>query len=96
MRLSSEHSNQSVVIDAAPKEVWEAIVDEDARKAWLDDDREIQIESVEEGRRLVWWWLGEEGASRVEVELVPAVSGTRVVVTESFPLTALTGAFVLA
>ena len=35
---------------------------------------------------MVWWWGGDEGFSRVEVELVPLVSGTRVIVTESFPL----------
>lgn len=93
MWLSQNDSNQSVVIDAEPDEVWEAIVDDDTRADWLDDDRPIDIETVEEGRRLVWWWGGDEGFSRVEVELVPLVSGTRVVVTESFPLTALTAAF---
>ena len=50
------------------------------------------VETVEERRRLVWWWGGDEGFSRVEVELVPLVSGTRVVVTESFPLVPLTAA----
>jgi uncharacterized protein YndB with AHSA1/START domain len=91
MWLSQDNSNQTVVINADPDQVWEAIVDEDARRAWLDDDRPIDIETVEEGRRLVWWWGGEDGYSRVEVELVPAVSGTRVTVTETFPLEALTG-----
>jgi uncharacterized protein YndB with AHSA1/START domain len=90
MWLSSDNSNQSVVIEAEPEEVWEALVDEDRRAAWLEDDRPIDIETVEEHRRLVWWWGGEDGYSRVEVELVPAVSGTRVIVTESFPLQALT------
>ena len=83
-------------MDADPDDVWEAIVDDDVRRAWLDDDRPIDVETVEEGRRLVWWWGGDEGLSRVEIELVPLVSGTRVVVTESFPLTALTAAFALA
>jgi uncharacterized protein YndB with AHSA1/START domain len=99
MWLSTEDSNRSVVIDADPEDVWEAIVDDAAREAWLDDDRPIDIESVEEGRRLVWWWAGDEGMSRVEVELVPLVSGTRVTVTESFPafpLTALSTAFAFA
>jgi uncharacterized protein YndB with AHSA1/START domain len=90
MRLSEDHSNQSVVIEAAPDEVWEAIVDDERRAAWLDDDRPIDVETVEEGRRLVWWWGTDEGGlSRVEVELAPCVSGTQVTVTESFPLTAL-------
>jgi len=96
MWLSKEDSNQSVVIDASPEEVWDAIVDDDTRAEWLEDDRPIDIETVEEGRRLVWWWGGDDGFSRVEVELVPAVSGTRVVVTESFPLGALTAAFACA
>ena len=91
MWLSSDNSNQTVVIDATPDEVWEQLVDDEAREAWLDDDRPIDIETVEEERRLVWWWANEdEGFSRVEIELVPCVSGTRVIVTESFPLTALT------
>ncbi len=62
--------------------MWDSIVDGD----WLDDDREPFVETVEEHRRMVWWWGGDEGFSRVEVELVPPVSGTRVIVTESFPL----------
>jgi uncharacterized protein YndB with AHSA1/START domain len=94
MRLSKDDSNQSVVIDAEPDEVWEAITDDQKRRAWLDDDRPIDVETVEEGRRLVWWWGGDDGFSRVEVELVPLVSGTRVVVTESFPLHAIVALFV--
>jgi uncharacterized protein YndB with AHSA1/START domain len=86
MWLSSDNSNQTVVIDATPEEVWEELVD----GAWLDDDREQFVETVEEHRRMVWWWGSDEGFSRVEVELVPLVSGTRVIVTESFPLDALT------
>ena len=85
MRLSEDHSNQSVVIEAEPEVVWDAITDGD----WLDDDREKHVEVVEEHRRMVWWWGGDEGFSRVEVELEPCVSGTRVTVTESFPLPAL-------
>jgi uncharacterized protein YndB with AHSA1/START domain len=87
MWLSSDNSNQSVVIDAEPEEVWEQLVD----GSWLQDDRETFVETVEEHRRLVWWWGDDEaGYSRVEIELEPLVSGTRVVVTESFPLHALT------
>ncbi len=90
MWLSTDDSNQTVVIDAPADEVWEQLVDDEARQAWLDDDRPIDIESVEEERRLVWWWAGDEGLSRVEIELVPLVSGTRVTVSESFPLQSLT------
>jgi uncharacterized protein YndB with AHSA1/START domain len=92
------HSNQEVVmqrsieIEASPEEVWEAISTEEGREAWLDDDRDVHVEAVEEPSRLVWWWAEEEQWTRVEVTLVPLVSTTRVVVREtapSFPLTAL-------
>jgi uncharacterized protein YndB with AHSA1/START domain len=105
MWLSSDNSNQTVVkeieVDEPPEVVWEAISTERGREAWLDEDeRDVHVESSEEFSRLVWWWLGEDGVSRVEIELVPAVSGTRVIVTESapaaFPLTALATAFALA
>lgn len=86
MWLSDDDSNQTVVIEADPETVWDAIVDGD----WLEDDRERFVETVEEHRRMVWWWGGDEGFSRVEIELVPAVSGTRVTVTEAFPLTTFT------
>lgn len=88
MRLSTDDSNQTVVIDAPAEDVWEAITD----GGWLDDDREVFVETVVEHRRMVWWWGGDGdgGFSRVEIELVPLVSGTRVVVTESFPLTTFT------
>ena len=92
MWLSEDDSNQSVVIDADAETVWEAIVDGD----WLDDDRETFVETVEEHRRMVWWWGGDEGFSRVEVELEPLVSGTRVTVTEAFPLETFTACATLA
>ena len=99
MWLSSDSSNQTVVIEADPETVWEQLVDDEAREAWLDDDRPIDIESVEEGRRLVWWWAGDEGLSRVEIELVPLLdppARTRVTVSESFPLRSLTTCLALA
>jgi uncharacterized protein YndB with AHSA1/START domain len=46
--------------------------------------RHAVVEEVEPGERLAfWWWAGEELATRVELTLQPAVSGTRVVVVES-------------
>ena len=83
---------REIEIDAAPEEIWEAIATDEGRERWLGDDREVVVEVVEAPSRLVWWWAGEEAWSRVEVRLVPAVSATRVIVTESmpaFPLTAL-------
>ena len=91
---------RSIEIDATPEEIWESISTQEGREAWLDDDRPVHVETVEEPSRLVWWWAEEEQWTRVEVTLVPAVSpdrgvATRVVVREtapSFPLTALAAA----
>ena len=87
---------REIEIEAAPEEIWEAISTDEGRERWLDDDREVHVEAVEEPTRLVWWWAGDEQWTRVEVTLVPAVSHTRVVVREtapSFPLTALARAW---
>jgi uncharacterized protein YndB with AHSA1/START domain len=87
---------RDIEIKASPEEIWEAVTTDEGRERWLDDDREVLVEVVDEPRRFVWWWAGEEAWSRVEVRLVPAVSGTRVIVTESvpsFPLTALASGF---
>jgi uncharacterized protein YndB with AHSA1/START domain len=52
-----------------------------------DDERTGFIEEVDEPRRLVFWWSADEAeSSRVEIELEPAVDGTRVRVVESRPL----------
>jgi uncharacterized protein YndB with AHSA1/START domain len=84
---------REIDIEAAPEEVWDALATEEGRERWLDgDEREVLVEVVEEPRRLVWWWAGDEAWSRVEITLVPAVAATRVVVVESapaFPLTTL-------
>jgi len=83
---------REIDIDASPEEIWEAISTDEGRERWLEDDRPVHVETVEEPTRLVWWWAGAEEWTRVEVTLVPAVSHTRVVVRESapaFPLTAL-------
>ena len=87
---------REVEIDATPEEVWEAISSDEARERWLEDDRPVHVESVEEPSRLVWWWAEDERWTRVEVTLEPLVSTTRVVVREtapSFPLTALARAW---
>ena len=87
---------REIEVEAPAEEVWEAIATDEGRERWLEDDREVLVEAVEEPRRLVWWWAGAEAWTRVEVELVPAVSATRVVVTETlpaFPLTALARAW---
>jgi uncharacterized protein YndB with AHSA1/START domain len=81
---------RAVEVDASTDEVWSAISDPELRALWLDDDdarsRELRLDEVDDGRRLVWtWWRpdNEPRASRVEIELAPTVGGTRVVITET-------------
>ncbi|MFL5846477.1 MAG: hypothetical protein ACJ762_17465 [Solirubrobacteraceae bacterium] len=89
---------RTIDIEASPEDVWEAISTDEGREAWLDDDREVHVEAVEEPARLVWWWAGDAEWTRVEITLVPLVSATRVIVRESapsFPMTALARAWAL-
>jgi uncharacterized protein YndB with AHSA1/START domain len=74
-------------VDASPEEVWKALVDEQRRADWLDEpEREIDVEEVRAPDRLVWWWVDDDGRrTRVEVLIVAAPVGARVVVTESIP-----------
>lgn len=87
-----------VEIEASPEQVWEALVTDEGRQAWLQEpDREVYIEVVQAPSRLVWWWGGEdEPATRVEFEIVAVPAGARVVVTESepaFPISRLAMSF---
>jgi uncharacterized protein YndB with AHSA1/START domain len=90
---------REIEIDAPPEEVWESLATEEGRDRWLEEDpeREVHVEVVEEPSRLVWWWWrGDEPATRVELLVVAAPAGSRVVVVESqpaFPLVALATAF---
>jgi len=90
---------REVDIEASPEEVWDALATQEGRDAWLEPDpeREVHVEVVDEPSRLVWWWWrGDEPATRVEVLVVAAPAGARVIVTESepaFPLVALATAF---
>ena len=90
---------REVEIEASPEEVWDALATEEGRERWLEDDpeREIHVEVADEPSRLVWWWWrGDEPATRVELLVVAAPAGARVVVVESqpaFPLVALASAF---
>ena len=84
-------------------EVWRAL----AEPGWLGDDATIElrengdvragertgfVEEVDAPHRLAFWWSapGEE-ATRVELDLDEADSGTRIRVTESRPLAILDG-----
>jgi uncharacterized protein YndB with AHSA1/START domain len=90
---------REIEIEATPEEVWEAVATDEGRERWLDEDaaREIHVEVVQEPTRLVWWWgHGEEPPTRVELLVVAAPGGARVVVTESapsFPLATLQASF---
>ncbi len=91
---------REIEIEASPDEVWDALATEEGRELWLDEpDREIRVESAEPPHRLVWWWWdGDSAETRVEFLVVPAVSGTRVVVIESspaVPLASLSARFAL-
>jgi uncharacterized protein YndB with AHSA1/START domain len=92
---------REIEIEATPEDVWESLATEEGRERWLEDDpdREIHVEVADEPSRLVWWWWhGDEPATRVEVLVVVAPAGTRVVVTETvprLPLTAFTQSFAL-
>lgn len=89
---------REVEIEATPEEVWEALATEEGRERWLDEpDREVHVEVVDAPSRLVWWWWeGDEPPTRVELLVVAAPAGARVLVVESvpsFPLAALAASF---
>ena len=95
-----ERLRREVEIEAEPEDVWAALATEEGREDWLEPDpeREILVERADEPSRLVWWWWrGDEPATRVEVVIVAAPAGARVVVTESVPSmpTALAATFPL-
>jgi uncharacterized protein YndB with AHSA1/START domain len=85
------HVRREVEIDAPPEEVWEAISTEEGRARWLEDDpvREIHVEPTTEPGRIVWWWWHSDQVQerrRVELLVVAASVGTRVIVIESAPM----------
>ena len=100
-----EQAETETVVPATPEETWEALTDPDHLGEWFAEDAEVDltpggdlqigersgfVEEVAEPERFVFWWAAEgEESSRVEIELAPAVGGTRVRVTETRPLTAL-------
>ena len=101
-----DSAESETVVPASPEETWEAITDPERMGEWFADDAEVDlrpggdltigersgfVEEVAEPSRFVFWWAAEgEESSRVEIELEPAVAGTRVRVIETRPLQALT------
>jgi uncharacterized protein YndB with AHSA1/START domain len=85
---------REVEVEAGTDEVWSALAEPELRALWLDDDdarsRELRLDEVDDGRRLVWtWWQpdDEAAASTVEIVLAPTAGGTRVTVTETLAAT---------
>jgi uncharacterized protein YndB with AHSA1/START domain len=81
---------RSVKVEADTDDVWSSLSDPELRALWLDDDdarsRELRLDAVDDGRRLVWtWWRpgDEPGVSTVEIVLAPTAGGTMVTVTET-------------
>ena len=64
---------REIEVDAAPEEVWEALVTPEGRERWLDEpERDIHVEVLDAPHRLVWWWAGaEQPATRVEFLWLP-------------------------
>ncbi len=89
--------HSEVEVEATPQEVWDALVTEEGRERWLEEDRQIEVVHAEEPKRLVWTWSQEgEPPTRVEFLIVAAPAGTRVVVSEtvpSFPIAMLVECF---
>jgi uncharacterized protein YndB with AHSA1/START domain len=100
-----EQAETETVVPATPEETWEALTDSDQLGEWFAEEAEVDlkpggdlqigdrsgfVEEVVESERFVFWWAADgEESSRVEIELEPAVGGTRVRVVETRPLTAL-------
>lgn len=93
-------ATREIEIEAPPEDVWEALIDEDRRAAWLaEPERVISVQEAQAPSRIVWhWWGDERRPTRVEISVVGVDRGSRVTVTESrasFPLASLAASFAL-
>jgi uncharacterized protein YndB with AHSA1/START domain len=100
-----EQAESQTVVPASPEETWDALTDPEHLGEWFAEEADVDlrpggdlqigdrsgfVEEVAEPERFVFWWAAEgEESSRVEIELEPAVGGTRVRVVETRPLQAL-------
>ena len=96
-----EAVEREIVLGGTAEEAWRAVVESD----WLGEDARVDprpggevegggrsgfVEEAEPPRRLAFWWrIGDEDATRVEIELEEREDGTLVRVTESRPLALL-------
>lgn len=77
-------------VDADVETVWEAVSTNEGRERWLepDPDRVLIVEDEQAPNRISWWWWSsQEPARHVEVRVVAIPTGTRVIVTETAPVT---------
>jgi uncharacterized protein YndB with AHSA1/START domain len=73
---------RSILLDAPPEQVWEALTDSAFLNEWLA--AEVEVEVVEEAERLAFsWWRDGAGPSRVELIVDAVAAGTRLTVVES-------------
>ena len=88
-------------LPAAPDEVWEELTNPARLEEWFATEVELDldegeghfrwengvVETVEEGRRLGYTWIDEEGReTQVDFTIEEVDEGTRVVVTETAPV----------
>jgi uncharacterized protein YndB with AHSA1/START domain len=60
---------RTIVLDAERDDVWEALVDPEARSGWLEDDRPIEILTARPGEQLTWRW-DEPGAGQTSTVVI--------------------------
>ncbi len=98
----SDRIERSLLLDATPEEVWEAVTadgwlaDEVAFEPWPGGDclfrspeetKEGWVEEVAEPSRLAFWWASDgETATRVELTIERVGDRTRLRVVETRPL----------
>lgn len=77
---------REVVLDADRDELWQALIDEEARAEWLDDQRPIEVLALQPGQAITWRWCAPDAhgaTSTVAIELETVAGGrTKLTVTE--------------
>jgi hypothetical protein len=87
-----------IELDVSVEEAWEAVATEPGRERWIEGERELVVESeqapgeggYDSGRIVWWWWTDAEAPRRVELLVVAAPAGARVIAIESQPAVPLT------
>jgi uncharacterized protein YndB with AHSA1/START domain len=80
------HITRQVVLDADRDELWHALIDEEARAEWLEDERPIEVVALRPGAAITWRWCAPDRhgtTSTVAIELETIADGrTKLTVTE--------------